>query len=247
MNALLELLAETSGPLDMDDVRAATAASLKALRHDTRVRPERDVSAVDQLCIAAFRDNAEARGFEHWTNELQVDVIEREAAGLLQPHAPKLLFELLHSAHLHDPAMQPNVDTDRASGQHLRVAATPFRMCLYHRRLAVLPVDFENNQAGAYVVTEPELVGSLIALHRRIWLDAKPVAPASGRRIKVQLLDVLAELRSGRSDEAAARRLAISLRTYRRRVEELMQALGCDSRFQAGLAAAEHGLAELVA
>ena len=43
--------------------------------------------------------------------------------------------------------------------------------------------------------------------------------------------------------EAAARRLGTSLRTYRRRVAELMAALEAGSRFQAGVRAGELGLA----
>ena len=44
------------------------------------------------------------------------------------------------------------------------------------------------------------------------------------------------------ADEAAARRLGTSLRTYRRRVAELMAALEVGSRFQAGMRAGELGL-----
>ena len=45
------------------------------------------------------------------------------------------------------------------------------------------------------------------------------------------------------SRQAAARRLGTSLRTYRRRVAELMAALEAGSRFQAGVRAGELGLA----
>ena len=49
-------------------------------------------------------------------------------------------------------------------------------------------------------------------------------------------------LASGSKDEAAARALGMSLRTYRRRVAELMTAVGATSRFQAGLRARELSL-----
>jgi DNA-binding NarL/FixJ family response regulator len=49
-------------------------------------------------------------------------------------------------------------------------------------------------------------------------------------------------LGSGLTDEAAAKRIGVSLRTYRRRVAELMARLEVDSRFQAGLRAGELGL-----
>jgi DNA-binding NarL/FixJ family response regulator len=54
---------------------------------------------------------------------------------------------------------------------------------------------------------------------------------------------ILRALGTGLTDEAAARQLRTSLRTYRRRVAELMAALEADSRFQAGLRAGELGLA----
>jgi DNA-binding NarL/FixJ family response regulator len=50
-------------------------------------------------------------------------------------------------------------------------------------------------------------------------------------------------LGEGLTDEAASRRLGVSLRTYRRRVADLLLALEADSRFQAGLRAGELGLA----
>jgi DNA-binding NarL/FixJ family response regulator len=49
-------------------------------------------------------------------------------------------------------------------------------------------------------------------------------------------------LGDGLKDEAAARRLGMSLRTYRRRVAEILTLLDADSRFQAGIRAHEFGL-----
>ncbi|MEU8515480.1 DNA-binding response regulator [Kitasatospora sp. NPDC048722] len=53
---------------------------------------------------------------------------------------------------------------------------------------------------------------------------------------------ILERLRSGYTDEAAARDLSMSLRTYRRHVAEIMRELGASSRFQAGVRAVELGL-----
>ncbi|MDG9711379.1 hypothetical protein [Streptomyces sp. DH10] len=53
---------------------------------------------------------------------------------------------------------------------------------------------------------------------------------------------VLRALGSGATDETAARELGMSLRTYRRRVAERLNALGAGSRFQAGMRAGELGL-----
>ncbi|MEU4487633.1 helix-turn-helix domain-containing protein [Streptomyces purpurascens] len=60
--------------------------------------------------------------------------------------------------------------------------------------------------------------------------------------IDAQTARVLRALASGATDETAARELGMSLRTYRRRVAELLLALNAGSRFQAGLRAGEMGL-----
>ncbi|MCM2387921.1 TrmB family transcriptional regulator sugar-binding domain-containing protein [Streptomyces albipurpureus] len=53
---------------------------------------------------------------------------------------------------------------------------------------------------------------------------------------------ILERLNAGGTDQAAARELGVSVRTYRRYVAGIMDALGTKSRFQAGVRAAEAGL-----
>lgn len=55
-------------------------------------------------------------------------------------------------------------------------------------------------------------------------------------------LAVVAVLSTGLKDEAAARRLSVSLRTYRRYVADIMTRLGVATRFQLGVRAAELGI-----
>ena len=54
--------------------------------------------------------------------------------------------------------------------------------------------------------------------------------------------DVLGFLASGDTDETAARRMGISVRTYRRRVSTILLCLKAQSRFQAAIAAREQSL-----
>jgi DNA-binding NarL/FixJ family response regulator len=53
---------------------------------------------------------------------------------------------------------------------------------------------------------------------------------------------VLATLNEGLKDEVAARRVAVSLRTYRRRVADLMDYFGVETRFELGVRVAEEGI-----
>jgi hypothetical protein len=96
------------------------------------------------------------------------------------------------------------------------------------------------------VTTSPALLGGVYSLFTAAWEAATDL----GAYLRGEVPDLAPEAReilwalgAGLTDEAAARRLGTSLRTYRRRVAELMAALEAGSRFQAGVRAAELGLA----
>lgn len=92
---------------------------------------------------------------------------------------------------------------------------------------------------------EPALVSGAYALFEAAWETATDLAAffdPDRPRIDAQARTVLHALGSGMTDMTAARELGMSLRTYRRRVAELLAALGADSRFQAGVRAGELGL-----
>lgn len=55
------------------------------------------------------------------------------------------------------------------------------------------------------------------------------------------LLPVVQQLLTGATDLTASRQLGLSPRTYSRRVSELLEYLGVESRFQAGVEAARRG------
>lgn len=111
-------------------------------------------------------------------------------------------------------------------------------------RMAILAGDASQGVRAFSVVTRPEVVRNVLSLFKAAWRRATPLAAyetdfAEVRALAPQILDVLA---SGCKDETAARQLGLGLRTYRRRVAELMTALGATSRFQAGARAHELGL-----
>jgi DNA-binding NarL/FixJ family response regulator len=77
------------------------------------------------------------------------------------------------------------------------------------------------------------------------WHSADPFAPMSdvSQRLRTQpVRSILASLGEGVKDEVAARKLGLSVRTYRRHVAEIMRDMRATSRFQAGVRAAELGL-----
>ncbi|MFF5717186.1 hypothetical protein [Streptomyces buecherae] len=98
---------------------------------------------------------------------------------------------------------------------------------------------------GLAVVRAPDVLRNLRALFQVSWANSPTLADY--RRLSDHVRSdtarqILLALSSGRTDEAAARGLSISVRTYRRYVAEIIRELGANSRFQAGARAVELGL-----
>jgi DNA-binding NarL/FixJ family response regulator len=92
----------------------------------------------------------------------------------------------------------------------------------------------------------PALVDGVHSLFAAAWQAAAGLGSclrAEAPALTPQARAILRMLGAGLTDEAAARQLGTSLRTYQRRVAELMAALDAGSRFQAGVRASELGLA----
>lgn len=115
---------------------------------------------------------------------------------------------------------------------------------LFDRRLAILAGGLSAGRRSYSVITQSEAVQGITALYEAVWrsataLDDYDAGIAEIRELAPRVLDLLGQ---GVKDEVAARRLGLGVRTYRRRVAALMDALGADSRFQAGVRARELGL-----
>jgi len=90
----------------------------------------------------------------------------------------------------------------------------------------------------------PSVVTTTTELFERVWSSAEPLAagdPTETADLGARERDLLTLLSAGSTDESAAVRLGVSVRTVRRMVSDLMQQLGARSRFQAGARAAGRG------
>ncbi|WP_229698050.1 helix-turn-helix transcriptional regulator [Wenjunlia tyrosinilytica] len=132
--------------------------------------------------------------------------------------------------------MRPNIDV-RFTDALLHGAV------LIDKQIALTQSDPDPDQGSgshATLVRAPAVVKALNALFASAWRRAAPLVVD---RIRQELSqEILRCLREGYTDEAAARELGVSVRTYRRHVAEIMRALGANSRFQAGVYASELGL-----
>jgi DNA-binding CsgD family transcriptional regulator len=131
------------------------------------------------------------------------------------------------------------------AGEHVRILAeVPFRLAITGASAALMSEDFGLPTERRLVIRQPALVGALVVMVEELWgkamsvpgLDAQPGAQgASDQRL------LLSELAAGAKDEQIARALGMSVRTVRRRVADVMDELGADSRFQAGVEAVRRG------
>jgi len=144
-----------------------------------------------------------------------------------------------------NPSMAQHVRTTRSRGASVRITADDLNeTIIIDRRFAILAGDLRDGQRDYGVVTEATVVQNVLSLFEAAWRSATDLDVYDAQHAELSSLAprVLELLASGCKDETAARILGLGVRTYRRRVAELMSALGAESRFQAGARARDLGL-----
>lgn len=133
-----------------------------------------------------------------------------------------------------------------AAGAEIRTSPTlPQRLCISDRRIAVVPMKPGVRGYGVAVISAPGVIASLLELFEAVWHDAAPLDVGNPIDSVTGLSDtessLLTLLAAGATDETAAKKLSVSLRTVRRIMADLMQRLEASSRFEAGIKAAKKG------
>ncbi|MFD7258115.1 LuxR C-terminal-related transcriptional regulator [Streptomyces sp. NPDC059874] len=120
----------------------------------------------------------------------------------------------------------------------------PTRMMVFDRTTAVIPVSSDDSAAGAVILTGNGTLTALCALFENVWASAQPLGAEPERddsALTAQENTVIRLLAQGLTDEAIAKRLAVSPRTARRLANGLMERLGAASRFEFGVRAVQRG------
>jgi DNA-binding NarL/FixJ family response regulator len=157
------------------------------------------------------------------------------------------IYKLFNPSALTDPAGAEQVRAIAAVGGYVRISSAPLphETIIVDSRIAIIAGSGAGATRDFSVITVPDVVDNVRSLVLSAWQAATDLAEheaARVPRIDEQGLTILRTLSAGQKDETAARQLGLSVRTYRRRVAELMDALGASSRFQAGVRARELGL-----
>ncbi|WP_432079914.1 DNA-binding response regulator [Streptomyces sp. WAC 04229] len=184
-----------------------------------------------------------ARDLDTWPRPAAREV----AQARVRESGAQRVRKLLSPAALADEGGRDHLHGLLARGARVRIAAgaLPHETIVIDRRYAILAGPDSPGGRAYTVTTEPTLVGGVYALFDAAWeaaTDLTSFLRGEQPHLDAASRTVLRALGSGATDAAAARELGMSLRTYRRRVAELLDALDAGSRFQAGVRAGELGL-----
>jgi predicted transcriptional regulator len=133
------------------------------------------------------------------------------------------------------------------AGEEARVTGElPLQMLLIDDQLATLPLWRDRPINGGMLVVRPSpLLDALSALFEMAWRQAQPLTlngptlvDDAHPPLDEPLITLAGLLSAGLTDQAIARHLGVSIRTVERRIQQLLQALGAKTRYQAGTLAA---------
>lgn len=150
----------------------------------------------------------------------------------------------LDSIRNHQPALDDATWLAEAGGEVRTIATLPLHMLIVDRRLALVPMNTESDEAVAVMISVDGVLAALLALFNAVWKTAVPLGSPRRRDsagLSGQEKSVLTLLAGGLTDEVIARRLGVSVRTARRVASDLLARLDARSRFQAGVRAAARG------
>lgn len=118
-------------------------------------------------------------------------------------------------------------------------------LLILDQKLALVRADASIDRGQALLIRAPAVRHLLERLFTASWRSGRPLKESVrlGQRARCETTrKILTYLSAGYKDDVAARKLGLSVRTYRRHVADIMRDLGAESRFQAGVRAAELGL-----
>ena len=128
-----------------------------------------------------------------------------------------------------------------SAGEEIRLLPhVPTRMSIVGRGRGLLPDMPGAANLRSLVLRDPGLVSLMRNYFEELW-DKAVVLPEDDHDEQEARRLLLAELADGARDEQIAESLGIGLRTVRRRVAHLLDDLGVDTRFQAGVEAVRRG------
>ncbi|MGW1786384.1 response regulator transcription factor [Streptomyces sp. NPDC002143] len=154
---------------------------------------------------------------------------------------------LLPQTDMPGPETRARLTRLTAEGTQIRVSSGSLpNLALLAREVALVETAAGQDGRPQIVVVRREATDALYQFQQTLWEHAaelmQPRRGARPVRLDEAQTQVLRMLGSGMKDDTAARQMNVSVRTYRRHVAAILKTLGVNTRFEAGLKAAELGL-----
>ncbi len=209
-------------------------------------------AAIYEMLYAALAELPPRRGSVELTGHFAVEAVSHPTSDLSRLARNEILRRgrdlrlLLDHSTTPESLARPHVDRMAATGARIRVSPGPLpNLAFVGTELAVICTFARDGQPQGLVV-RCEAMDALHQYQRVLWeYGAEPILHRHAARsipLDPAQAQVLSLLGSGMKDETAARRMNVSVRTYRRHVAAIMKSLHVNTRFEAGLKAAELGL-----
>lgn len=146
------------------------------------------------------------------------------------------------------PGAVQRIRNDIKTGEVVKVLPSlPLKLVLSDRRVALIPLHLGQAESPSLLVRSSTLLETLYTLFEILWERAAPLSFATADVLETGAqrpslpqgdYDMIRLLASGLNDKTIAYELDVSVRTFRRRIGDLMRNLDARTRFQAGWVAA---------
>ena len=187
------------------------------------------------------------------------EVLHRSLRKAREAVAAGVAVRALHqSSALHLPRQLDYLHALDAAGVEVRLrSSVPFRVVIADEGFAACTMVGGDRGAERFVVRGAPGTGLLLRVYDATWQDAASLdgldgldggtAAVARGRVPTVVLDrqqrlILRILADGGTDRAVAQSLGVTTRTVTRRIAQLYEVLGVESRFQAGVVAERLGL-----
>ncbi len=173
--------------------------------------------------------------------DTQEESIQKDVDMLQQGVSRRTLYH--SSIRDHMPTRRAVEVVTAAGGEFRTLPQMPLRAVIFDGKVAVIPRAAHAADRAGLVIRDPNVVSVFVRLFEFAWELGEPFLAEEprGNQLSSVQRSILRALASGQPDEVIARRMGISVRTCRRHIAKMLEDLGAESRFQAGVKAHRAG------
>ncbi|QBB71766.1 hypothetical protein ELE36_16165 [Pseudolysobacter antarcticus] len=155
---------------------------------------------------------------------------------------------ITHSDLLNLPGTMNRLRLATQAGEQFRIhPALPFKLVVFDRRIAIIPLHLAQPDGPVLLVRSSSLLDALCEMFEMYWRAAAPFVAGDSVEANGATSDanplyadpLIPLLASGMNDKSIEHQLSMSPRTLARRIVDLSKRLGATTRFQAGWLAAQ--------